>query len=291
MPALDVVTVRRLHRVDTIAMDTWVNVQVVSAMPADEVQAAVHRALRWLPAVERAASRFDRNSEVMRLAHRTRKPVPVSRLLLESVSFALELARLSDGLFDPTVGALLEQRGFNENYRGGVINSGVSNDATYRDVRVDRATGTITLRKPLVLDLGAVAKGMAMDLVARDLHAQGYADVSVEAGGDVFARGRNVRGEAWQIGIEHPRIEGLLVRTLSVDNAAVCTSADSQRGAHIIDARTGEAASGVASVSVIAPTAMMADGLSTVAMLLRPHRARPILEREGASVVYVSDDQ
>jgi thiamine biosynthesis lipoprotein len=149
--------------------------------------------------------------------------------------------------------------------------------------------GTITLRKPAVLDLGAVVKGLAIDLVARDLQAQGFPNISVEAGGDVLARGRNVHGEPWQIGIQHPRAEGLLVRTLSIDNAAVCTSGTYERGAHVVDARTGEEA-GVDGVTVIAPTAMMADGLSTVAMLLGPEGAQPILEREGATALFVSTD-
>src|SRR5207245_10710550 len=86
---------------------------------------------------------------------------------------------------------------------------------SYLDVLIDRRAGTILLRQPLVLDLNAVVKGLAIDLAVRELHE--YADLCFEAGGDINVRGRNASGEAWHIGIQHPRADGLFsARTIRV---------------------------------------------------------------------------
>ena len=276
-------------------MDTWITLQVVSAWQRERVEPDARRALDWFQAVEKACSRFDPTSELRRLVDRPGEPVPVSPLLLEATAFALELARLTDGAFDPTVGGAMERRGFNRNYRTGeVLPSGVEDaGASYRDVVFDRRDRTITLRRPLLLDLGAVAKGMAVDLAAQALQA--YGDFSVDAGGDVYAHGRNVAGEPWRIGIQHPRAEGLLVRTLEVTDGAVCTSGDYERrspegGSHVIDARGGRPVEQLASVTVLAPTAMAADGLSTAAMILGPERGITLLEGQEVSGLMLTSD-
>jgi FAD:protein FMN transferase len=101
--------VRRTHAFSTVSMDTGVNIQVVADEPRDMVEPVVGRALAWFDTVEHICTRFDRTSEVMRLLDRVGTPVRVSTLLFEVVAFALDLARQTDGAFDPTVGARLEQ--------------------------------------------------------------------------------------------------------------------------------------------------------------------------------------
>jgi thiamine biosynthesis lipoprotein len=258
----------------------------------------VQRALAWVGAVERAASRFEPDGEVMALARTPGRPVPVSALLLEATGFALQLARLTGGVFDPTVGARLERHGFARNYRtGATVDSGLGDAAfSYRDVRLDRRAGTITLKRPLVLDLGAVAKGLAVDLVAHELGTQGFRDFSVEAGGDVYARGHNADGLPWRVGIQDPRAADRLIRTVSISDGAICTSGDYERRApdgtpHVVDARTGRPPRALlASVSVLAPTAMAADGLSTAAMLLGRERGLRLLAEQGVGGLLVQPD-
>ena len=114
-----------LHRFSTVAMDTWITVQVVADASREAVEPAARRALAWFDMVEKVCSRFDPESEVMQLLGHPRQAVQVSTLLLELTNFALELAELTDGAFDPTVGAALEQRGFNQHYRTGrTVDSG-----------------------------------------------------------------------------------------------------------------------------------------------------------------------
>src|SRR5437868_9943790 len=100
---------RTTHQFSTVSMDTWVHIEVVSPRPRQEVEPAVQQALAWFDTVERICTRFDPSSEVMQLVHQAGRPIKVSRLLLEAAGFALELAQLTDGAFDPCVGATLEQ--------------------------------------------------------------------------------------------------------------------------------------------------------------------------------------
>jgi len=101
-------------------MDTVVFIDIAGRLsPAVEGE-AIDRAFGWFSAVESACSRFDAASELMRLCATVGTSVRVSPILFEAVRFAIAVARLSGGAFDPTVGALMEARGFNRNYRTGL---------------------------------------------------------------------------------------------------------------------------------------------------------------------------
>ncbi len=184
----------------TVAMDTVVTLVVETAAPARTAQAALQRAEQWFALVEQACSRFDPDSELMRLCARPGETVAVSPLLFEAVAFACAVARQTRGAFDPTIGHQQQVRGFDRNYRSGVrlaaaADGGDRDRPDYRDVEVDSARRTLRLRRPLLLDLGAVAKGLAIDLAARELH--GFRRFAVEAGGDLYAGG-NGAAPPWQ---------------------------------------------------------------------------------------------
>jgi FAD:protein FMN transferase len=162
-------------------------------------------------------------------------------------------------------------------------------------VKVDRRARSVLLRRSLILDLNAVSKGLAIDLAARELRP--YPNVCIEAGGDLYVRGHNPVGEAWHIGIQHPRAEGVLAHTLRLTDTAVCTSGDYERRigegvgqGHILDGRTRRPVADLASVTVMAPTAMAADGLSTAAMVLGRERGLRFLEAQGVSGLLIAPD-
>jgi thiamine biosynthesis lipoprotein len=122
--------------------------------------------------IEACCSRFDPQSEAMQLTTQIGVAVPVSDMLFEAVRFAVNVAEESCGAFDPTVGHQMETLGFNREYRTGqIVRTAIEPDAavSYRDIYLDPALKTITLLRPLILDLGAVAKGLAIDLAAREL--------------------------------------------------------------------------------------------------------------------------
>jgi thiamine biosynthesis lipoprotein len=273
-------------------MGTVVTFRVVGAADGD-ARAHIDDAVEWFRHVEACCNRFDVSSEVQRLARTHDTAVPVSETLLHTVQFALALAEESGGAFDPTVGARMERRGFDREYRTGervVTDAHVSSDVSYRDVHLDADNKTITLARPLLLDLGAVAKGLAVDMAARALAP--LENFAIDAGGDVYLAGHNADGDAWSVGIRHPRHDGELLDTLRGSNAAVCTSGDYERvsdiGHHIIDPKSGDAANSVASVTVVAPVAMVADGLATTAFVLGAERGVALLEKHAVEGIIVT---
>lgn len=272
-----------------VVMGTLVTIHVVRE--ADLAAAAMDRAFGWFYEIEARCTRFDRNSELMQLTRQPGVAVPVSATLFEAVRFALLVAEESGGAFDPTVGGRMEARGFNREHRTGeVVRTQVpSGEVSYQDVLLVAATRTITLRRPLILDLGAVAKGLAVDTAARELEP--FRDFAIDAGGDLYFGGVNPQGEPWSVGIRHPRRDGELIESMRVSNQAVCTSGDYERRVsagvgsqgehHILDARTGVSPGGVASVTVVASGAMLADALATAAFVLGPNEGIELLDRMG----------
>ena len=274
-------------------------VVTIEARATDD--APIGRALQWFREVEATCSRFDPVSEVSALALRPGDAVSVSELLFEVMTCALAVSDLSDGAFDPAVGFTLEQRGFNRNYAtGATINTpidGAENSATWRDIELDRTAHTITLHRPLLLDLGGIAKGFAIDLATRSLREDGIADFAIDAGGDLYLAGRNAQDESWSVGIRHPLVAGALLDRIRVSDTAVCTSGNYERTNttgtdthHIIDPRTHGSFSDVLSVTVVGPNAATADALGTAAFVLGPRDGLALLERAGVDGMIVTAD-
>jgi len=142
------------------------------------------------------------------------------------------------------------------------------------------------------LDPCGYVKGWAVDGAAALLEADAFC---IDAGGDVL-----VRGGPWRIGIRHPRRRDRLAAALAVSDAAVATSGLYERGAHIVDPRTGTTPRGVLSVTVVGPRLATADAYATAAFAmgadgpawtagLRDHRALTILA-DGRVLTTVEDN-
>jgi FAD:protein FMN transferase len=282
----------------TVSMDTVVTMRVVEPGDSDVRRVAcvdaVERASEWFRRVEACCNRFDPSSELRQLSDDIGTPAPASPILFETLRFALALAEDTCGAFDPTIGRRMESRGFDRDYKTGKRSTSeivAAEGVTYRDVELDAGARTVTLRRPLLLDLGAVAKGFAIDMAARELAA--FENFAIDAGGDLYLAGSNERGGPWSVGIRHPRAPGTLLETLEISNTAVCTSGDYERatrehGHHIVDPETGGPANRTASVTVLAPLAMVADGLATAAFVLGPARGIALLERHGVRGIIVT---
>ena len=283
-----------------VLMDTVISIQVIghgaTAAKRAERAAQVDRAIGWFQAIESSCSRFDPTSELSQLSTRIGTSVRVSPLLFEAVRYALAVATETDGAFDPTIGALMTAHGFNRDYRTGQRVTTVPNAAglvSFRDVMLDSAEHTITLSRPMLLDLGAVVKGLAIDLAARELQALG--NFAIDAGGDLYLGGHNQDGEPWSVAIRHPRIPGVSIARLQVTDRAVCTSGDYERKSaddgdvhHLMDPRTGGSATSAISATVVASSAMVADALGTAAFVLGPGAGLDLLQRCGVEGLIVT---
>jgi thiamine biosynthesis lipoprotein len=257
---------------------------------------SIERAFGWFREIENRCTRFDPASELMQLAARPAEPVIVSPMLFEAIRFARLVAEETGGAFDPTAGHRMMARGFDREHRSGKaihLDIQPAADATWRDIELDPDRRAITLRRPLIPDLGAVAKGLALDTAAQELKP--FGNFAIDAGGDLFMSGTNHMDEPWTVGIRHPRRKGELLESLRISGQAVCTSGDYERHgsdgrSHILDPRTEEVAEEVASATVIAPVAMLADALATAAFVLGPAEGIRLLERMGVAGIIVTPD-
>ena len=136
------------------------------------------------------------------------------------------------------------------------------------------------------LDPCAVVKGWSVQRAAELLTAAGATRFVLNAGGDVVAA-----GGPWRVGVRHPEHADKLCTVLSLDGGAVATSARYERGDHIIDGRTGGAATGLLSLTVVAPTLTEADSVATAAFAMGPEGVDWAASLEGCEVFSVDAER
>ncbi len=210
--------------------------------------------------------------------------VPADFALVADV--ANTIAQATNGAFDPTVGPLVKRWGFASDEVDRIPDDdeieALLQRVGYKNLHID--TGKPALRKSisnLTVDLNAIAKGYAVDLLAASVGSFGYTDYLVEIGGELRASGSNAAGERWRIGIEQPEVlpSGATSKGLYLSEGGVATSGDYRnafesdgvRYSHIIDPRNGyPVRHSLASVTVVADSTMLADGWATALMVLGP---------------------
>ncbi|MCM3570422.1 FAD:protein FMN transferase [Neobacillus mesonae] len=280
-------------------MDTVVEIQVVinGTASKEAAETKVDRAFEAFRKVEHACSRFSPDSELMTACRNMEKPVPISPFLFEPLKFALEMAKWTEGEFDPAIGKVMEEQGYNRHYLTGTSIETPSADSTaaYRDIILDEQDHTLYLNKPLVIDLGAVAKGFAIDLAAKELRE--FESFIINAGGDLFAAGMDRNGRPWKVGIQHPIKKDQIIDCIEISNEAVCTSGSYERRNakmpgmhHIISPKTGYSPNDCVSSTIIAPFAMLADAFSTTAFLFGHEKGKKLIESVGLSGLFITSD-
>jgi len=271
-------------------MGTIMRVTVIDA-PRDRAEQAVAEALDEMERLERVLSEWLPESEISRInAAAGKHPVKVGRDTLAVVSAALDVARWSEGAFDPTWAAM---RGLYD-FRPGRFHVPRTAEirrrvrlVDWRQVEIDEAASTVFLRRPgMALGTGGIAKGYALDRAAAVLRRAGVRSYMLYGGGQVQVGGLK-HGRPWRVGIQHPRRARDFFGFFAVQDVSISTSGDyeryeidarGRRWHHILDPRKGMPARGAISVTVLAPTGLYADALSTAAFVLGPKRALRMFE-------------
>jgi thiamine biosynthesis lipoprotein len=280
------------------AMGTTVDVVIDGAEPA-----AAQAAMREIEALLRA---FERDyyawgdgelAELNRAlaAGRRRQVSPeLAALLVEAAS----LSATSEGYFDPGVGKLVELWGFQD---GSALPSKAPPDAAIAGLMAAPhgiATLTITGRdigsgtKNLLLDLGGIAKGRAVDRIVDLLAAHGIANAMVNAGGDLRVLGKP-GDRHWRVGIQAPRGSGIIGAVELESGEAAFTSGDyeryfdldGQRLHHLLDPKTGRPAQHTQALTVIARDGTTADAAATALFVAGPDNWRRIARALGIDSV------
>ena len=276
------------------AMGTEIQLLVEDRLTREAARAVEALFSEW----EETLSRFRPLSELSRLNASAGTPVRVGSILLEAVEAALEAARATGGLFDPTLRHELVRIGYDRSFEEiGQTHARVARPrggGAWRRIAVDRAAGVVTLPVGGELDLGGIAKGMAVDASLALLARLGVGAALVSAGGDLGVHGVPPGTGSWSVLVggdsSGPAVQ--LVR------GALATSGiarrhwmqgDVQRH-HLVDPETGEpAASGLREVTVAAGTCRVAEAGATAAFVAGPRLGPDVLERLGLAGLLVTN--
>lgn len=215
---------------------------------------------------------------------------------------SMELSKESKGLFDVSIGPLAELWGFGLSKRSKVDSASVDSLKAFVNYRKIRIKGdSVFLPTGMKMDFNAIAQGYTVDLIAEFLLAKGIEDFMVEVGGEIRTKGKNGKGQVWRIGIDKPEEKmdpnDRLQAIISLENAALATSGnyrkywvDEETGlkySHTLNPKTGfPAKNRLLSVSIIAPTAMEADGYSTMSMVMGLKKAINLIETKESVEAY-----
>jgi thiamine biosynthesis lipoprotein len=278
-------------------------VRFVDARGRDAADAIARAAEREARRIEAKFSRYRPTSVVSEInAEAGGSPVFVDEETEALIRASLDLAILTEGRFDPTVGVLRRVW----NFRKAEVPTDEAIEALLPRVDASAVSlrhGTVRLeREGMELDLGGVGKEYAADRVAELLKQRGVESALVNFLGDVRTLGRRGDGQPWLVGVQDPRDrQRCRFSVRAKEDCGIATSGDYERGFelrgvryhHLLDATTGRPARGIASATVVAPSAFEAGRMATAAFLLGPDRGLQLLESspsvEGALITESGD--
>ncbi len=282
-------------------MDTVIDITAYGPGAEEAVKASFSEFER----LHTLTNHFDANSQLSRINQMAGKaPVVVDSDLLYIVDHSRELSSKLEGTFDITIGPLVELWGIGR--KGEYVPSQSEIDKArslvdYRMIEVDHATHTIYLPKEgMLLDLGGIAKGYAVDKVIEILKQKGITSALVNAGGDVRVIGNKPDGKPWRIGVQDPRqSDGISAKLALTEWDTMETSGDYQRFimkdgvrySHILDPRTGWQPREIASVTTINNSSTDGDILGTAIFILGSEKGLQLLQQfPGNEAVIITTD-
>ena len=285
-------------------MGTTYNVKFAASKDTqvDKLDAAITQRLFE---INKLMSTYDPESELSRFnQHRYTTPFAVSEETAVVIAEAIELGQFSNGVLDVTVGPLVNLWGFGPTQRP----ENVPSESAIEEVRQFTGLDKITLdgvkltkSHPMVyVDLSTIAKGYAVDELARLVEEAGISDYLVEIGGEMRVSGIKGNGDPWRIAIEKPVTqERAIQRIVSIGDNAVATSGDYRnyyeengvRYSHLIDPNTGKPIQhNTVSVTVVLPSSMAADGLATAFFVMGYEVAKNLAEENELAVLLIRKD-
>jgi thiamine biosynthesis lipoprotein len=286
------------------AMASDVRIRVVE--PSASALRAIDAAQQIFEEVERACTRFDPGSPLMRANADPDSWHHVPVELFEAVREAAQAHHLTTGLFDPRVLRTLESYGYDRSlpFAAGPVTTaarpvstqGVQAPAAAWAPELDDERRAIRLG-PEPIDLGGIGKGLAVRWAAARLAGAG-GSVLVEAGGDCHLRGAGPDGDGWRVGIEDPSGGAEPVAVLALADLACATSsirlrrwrAGEQAVHHLIDPRTGRpGGAGLTAVTVVAPDPAIAEVWSKSLFLAGIDRIDSLARQHDLAALWVAD--
>ena len=288
-------------RIDGTSMGTSWTVKYLGASSDAARQELANAVQRALDGIVEQMSTWESDSIISTLNRAEAGWYQLPPAFFYVLRHALNLAELSGGAYDPTLGRLTDLWGFGANGR---IEQPPSQDEVnsamalcgWRLTELNHEHQGVWQPGGLQFDLSSIAKGYGVDEIARVLDRHGVLHYLAELGGELKTRGFNARGTRWEVDIEAPDQSGANLPVLLAD-CALATSGDyrrcfehgGQRYAHTLDPRTGQPLRHcLESVSVVHEQCMMADGLATALLCMGTEKGLAYARRNSIAAAFIA---
>lgn len=267
------------YRETQMLMGTIVHIDVCrEAQNTESSKSAYKAAWERLENIAWRMNVLDARSDVAKINTST-EPVLVGPDTYAVLTHALKYFRQTEGAFDITVWPLINL--WKQSEKNNIFPTPEQIQKTLKMIGADNIqllpnNFVKRVNSETQIDLGGIAKGYAVDEVARIFREHGVSNFFIDAGGDIYVGGQNCSGEPWRVGIRDPRDKSKIIDIVELTNGAVATSGnyeqyytiENERWSHIIDPNSGYPQKDVVSSTVIAPSAMEADALATALCVL-----------------------
>jgi len=281
-------------------MDTIVSITVV-AESSDTAEKAIEITFAQIGRFGDLINFYSDNSELAEINRNAGvHSVKVSPQTLDVIGKAVSAAEKSGGAFDPTIGPIVKLWDFLNKKKPAESEIVKALPlVNYKDILIDRADSTVFLkRKGMMIDLGGIAKGYAVDLAVESLKKEGILSGLVSIAGDIRTFGMKPDKRPWIIGIKNPRQTGEkdeLVAKIRLSEKAISTSGDyeryfiseDKRYHHLLDPKTGMPASGCRSVSIVTDRAVDTDAFSTAIFILGAVKGMKVVKEMGMDAMII----
>ena len=272
---------------------------VLAAFTTPELDEAILRpklekALAEIRRLEGLMTTWRDESEISRInAAAGKAPVVVGAETLAVIQKSVWMGARSEGVFDITFEAMHGVWKFDQDHDEKIPAAASVERARklidYRKIKVDSAASSVMLEQAgMRMSLGGIAKGYAVDAAARVLEAERLPSYFVQAGGDLYVKGRKPDGSPWRVGVRDPRGKDATdyFAMLEVEDHAFSTAGDYERSFlkngkryhHILDPRTGYPATASRSVTIWAKDAFTADAIDDAVFILGAEKGLALVE-------------
>jgi len=279
----------------------------VIAEHEQEGNAAIDSAIKEVQRIEQLLTTYSELSQTSLInRHAGLKPVKVDEEVINLIERSIRISEITDGAFDITYGSI-DKRLWNFDQRM----TSLPDEETalksvglidYRNVIIDKKQSTVLLKnKGMRIGFGGIGKGYAADRAKLALQQLGIRSGIVNAAGDLTTWGTQIGGYAWKVGIADPEQTDRPFSALKISDMAIATSGsyekyatiNGKRYSHTIDPKTGLPVSGVKSVSIICPSAELADALATPVVVMGVKVGLELINqiKQVACIVIDDDDR